>query len=432
MSTSAPVIVFENVVKDYRLGKSRYPTLKEWFLKPQERRALRRFRALQNISFSVPAGQVLGLIGENGSGKSTILKMIAGITAPTSGRVEARGRISSLLEIGTGFHPEMTGRENIYLSAALLGIPQRTIEASFDDIVRFAELETFLDTPVKHYSSGMYMRLGFSIATQVNPDILLIDEVLAVGDEIFQKKSKDVILRMAEQGKTLVFVSHDLASVGEICGRCILMENGRIQADGDARETIHEYQKRIFDRKYGDTAYAQPWFTRVGTMEARINAVHMRDAEGRAKQRFRVGEPVHFEIAYECRRRIENPGFGLSIAQDDSVVFAANTYECGIPVPPLEKGEGCIRFILPSLDLLPGVYFLSLNLFPTENFDPSIFTHKAHEVIYDLHCKLHPFQVEGSGPVQKLDGVLFLEHRWELPGRPPYAITAEPPSEAEA
>jgi len=421
MNSIPSVIQFNEVVKEYRLGKSRHPTLKEWLLKPHEGRSRKWFRALDSVSFAVSQGEVLGLIGENGSGKSTILKLIAGITSPASGSVRVRGRVSSLLEIGTGFHPEMTGRENIYLSGALLGIPQEVIRDSFDDIVRFAELEKFVDTPVKYYSSGMYMRLGFSIATRVNPDILLVDEVFAVGDEIFQKKCKDVIRRMSDLEKTLIFVSHDLSAVNEICSRCLLLEQGKVVADGPPRETIHEYEKRIFDRKYAETAYSQRWFTRGGTMEARVTQVRMLNREGQSFRHFRVGDSVRFEIEYESRRRIEGAGFGFSIARDDYPVFGTTTYQCGIQVPALDEGKGTFSLRFPSLDLLPGVYFVSVAIFPTEDFE-EFQRLKFHHKIFDLQAKLHPFQIEGEDPFQKLQGVSCLEHCWEIPGRSPCPI----------
>ncbi len=421
MSDSRPVILFDQAVKEFRLGKSQYPTLKEWLLQGKPGGGRKRFRALDGVSFQVRQGEVVGLIGENGSGKSTILKLIAGITAPTSGRVEVQGRVSSLLEVGTGFHPEMTGRENIFLSGALLGIPAETIRASFDDIVRFADLEAFIDTPVKHYSSGMYMRLGFSIATRIDPDILLIDEVLAVGDEIFQKKCKDVIRHLADRGKTLIFVSHDLAAVSEICTRCLLLEHGHVVADGLPREAIHEYERRIFDRKYAESAYRQPWFTRAGTMEARVLEVRMLDREGKPSRHFRTGQPVTFECEYECKRKIDNAGFGLSIARDDSVVFGTTTYQCQAPVPPLEAGRGVFRLSFPSLDLMPGVYFVTVNIFPSDDFE--VFQKlKFHHKIFDLQAKLHPFQLEGAPPFHQLEGLAALDHRWEIPGFPPKVI----------
>jgi len=424
MSDRAPAIVFENVSKDYRLGKSQYPTLKEWLLNLHKWEGRKRFRALEGVSFAVEQGQVLGVIGENGSGKSTILKLIAGITAPASGSVHVNGRVGSLLEIGTGFHPEMTGRENIYLSGALLGIPRRTIDEAFDEIVRFAELEQFIDTPVKHYSSGMYMRLGFSVATRVDPDILLTDEVLAVGDEVFQKKCKDVILQMADAGKTLVFVSHDLGAVTEICSRCLLLAHGRIVADGAPRETIHEYQKRIFDRKFADTALPQLWLTRGGTMEAKITAVRILDGLGRPQQHFRIGQPIQFEVEYECSRRIEKAGFGMSIARDDQVVFSTTTTQCGIPVPPLEKGPGRFRIVLPEMFLLPGIYFFSVVIYPADDLE-TLQSQKFHKKVYDLHCKLYPFELDGPGPFNRLEGVSYLEHRWEMPGTEPVTVSLE-------
>jgi lipopolysaccharide transport system ATP-binding protein len=409
------VIRFEEVQKEYRLGKSVHPTLKEWLLRPGARSRRKKFRALDRVSFSVVRGQVLGLIGENGSGKSTILKLIAGVSHPDRGQVQVSGRVSSLLEIGTGFHPEMTGRENVFLSGALLGISQSVLEDSFEDIVQFAELEDFIDTPVKHYSSGMYMRLGFSVATRVDPDILLIDEVLAVGDEIFQKKCKEVILQMAARGKTLIFVSHDLGSVAEICNRCLLIEKGQIVTDGLPREAIYEYHKRTFDRKasISEKAEEMPWFTRAGTMEVKINEVRLSNQKGEKTRHFSIGEPIAVEIEYECRHRVESAGFGLSISRDDQVLFGTTTFQCGVDVPPLEPGEGRVHLHFNAPNLMPGSYFMTVNVFPMEDLD-AFLTLKFHNKIFDLHSKQHPFLVEGENLYSQLEGTTFLEHTWEV------------------
>lgn len=203
------------------------------------------FCALKDVSFEVKPGEMVGLIGDNGSGKSTILKLITGISKPTKGKIEVQGRISALLELGAGFHPDFTGRENVFLNASILGLRRREIEARFDDIVEFAELRDFIDSPVKTYSSGMYMRLAFAIAVNVNPDILVIDEVLAVGDGPFQQKCFDQINRFRREGKTILFVTHDLATVRDLCDRAIWLQKGQIMADGLPEQVIELYNKRI-------------------------------------------------------------------------------------------------------------------------------------------------------------------------------------------
>ncbi len=239
-----PIIRFENVSKRFRLYHQRHYSLKENVLTLfRDHGRWEEFWALKAIDLEVPAGQMLGIIGENGSGKSTCLKLLARILAPDTGTVTVRGSVSALIELGAGFQPDFTGRENVYLNGSILGFTKREIDERFDDIVRFAELERFIDTPVKTYSSGMYMRLGFAIATHVDPDVLLIDEILAVGDEPFQEKCLDRIRRFREAGKTIVFVSHALGAVEALCDRVILLSKGRLVADGPPRETIETYRR---------------------------------------------------------------------------------------------------------------------------------------------------------------------------------------------
>src|SRR5690242_14713088 len=200
------------------------------------------FWALNDVSFNVPRGEALGIIGHNGAGKSTILKLLARITTPSSGEIMINGRLSALIEVGSGFHPELTGRENIYLNGSILGMMRREITEKLDSIVSFAELRQFIDTPVKRYSSGMYVRLGFSIAAHLNPDILLLDEVLAVGDAAFQQKCIERVKELQKKGTTIVFISHDLRAVQQLCDRVILLKRGQIEADGNPEETIALYQ----------------------------------------------------------------------------------------------------------------------------------------------------------------------------------------------
>jgi homopolymeric O-antigen transport system ATP-binding protein len=246
-----PMIKVENISKQYRLGASResFPTLRDAlagaFRAPLRRRGRRKTNetiwALKDVSFEIAPGEVVGIIGRNGAGKSTLLKILSRITEPTSGRAELHGRTASLLEVGTGFHPELTGRENMFLNAAILGMPRSEIERKFDEIVAFAEIEKFLDTPVKHYSSGMYVRLAFAVAAHLEPEILIIDEVLAVGDAAFQKKCLGKIQGVTQQGRTVLFVSHNMAAIKSLCGRALLLEEGRIAIEGNVDTLIDKY-----------------------------------------------------------------------------------------------------------------------------------------------------------------------------------------------
>jgi len=243
-----PVIKFQNVSKRYLKQRLRYGMLSETigqFFNAQRatHNAQNIIRALDNVSFSVSKGETLGVIGPNGAGKSTILKLISNVTVPDSGSVTATGRIGALIELGAGLHPELTGQENIFLYGAILGMKKQEVEEKFDDIVAFAEIEEFLDMPIKRYSSGMYARLGFAVAVNMNPDILLIDEVLAVGDENFQKKCFAKMNQIKNSGKIIIFVSHNLSWINKLCGRAIFLQDGKIQFDGPPRETINHYLK---------------------------------------------------------------------------------------------------------------------------------------------------------------------------------------------
>src|ERR1043166_297898 len=244
------IVRVENVSKQYRLGPRRvaYETLRE-SLAEAVRAPFRRngaksretIWALKDVSFEIAAGEIVGVIGSNGAGKSTLLKILARITEPTTGRVELYGRLASLLEVGTGFHPELTGRENIYLNGAVLGMRKAEIDQRFDEIVAFAELDKFLDTPVKHYSSGMYMRLAFAVASHLQPEILLVDEVLAVGDAAFQKKCLGKMGEVASHGRTVVFVSHNLTAVRSLCRRALWLDHGRIVGSGNTEQVVLSY-----------------------------------------------------------------------------------------------------------------------------------------------------------------------------------------------
>jgi ABC-type polysaccharide/polyol phosphate transport system ATPase subunit len=239
----SPRIRFENVAQHFRVIQERPNTLREAFTHVfRNRVSYHDFEALKGVSFSIGSGEVVGIVGRNGSGKSTLLKMVAGVYRPTAGTVKVSGKVAALIELGAGFHPDLTGRENIVINGLLLGLSRREIQAREQQIMDFAELGEFIDSPVKQYSSGMFMRLGFSIATEVDPDILLMDEILSVGDRVFQQKCLARIDEFRRQGKTILFVSHDAAAVRRICGRALLIQGGQLVADGPTDQVLDRYE----------------------------------------------------------------------------------------------------------------------------------------------------------------------------------------------
>jgi ABC-2 type transport system ATP-binding protein len=254
-------IEVEAVAKRFRVSTERHSSLKERVIRFGRRRPATDFWALRGVSFEVQEGQTVGLLGHNGSGKSTLLKCVGGILRPTEGEIRTKGRLASLLELGAGFHPDLTGRENVYLNASILGMSRRDIDARFDDIVGFAELEQFIDQQVKHYSSGMYVRLGFSVATNVDPDVLLVDEVLAVGDEAFQRKCLDRIKAFQRDGRTIVFVTHAADLVRQICDRAVVLDHGQMIAWGAPSEAVRAFREAMYrfgEDGDGDTERAEP------------------------------------------------------------------------------------------------------------------------------------------------------------------------------
>ena len=314
------------------------------------------FWCLRGANFEIPAGRTVGVIGPNGSGKSSLLGLTAGTIHPTEGSVRTHGRISSLLELGAGFHPELSGRENVFLNAALLGIPREDVKKKFDRIVDFAELREFIDMPVKHYSSGMYVRLGFSIAVEVDPDILLIDEVLAVGDLSFQFKCLDRIRDFQQRGKTLLFVSHALETVEEFCHEVFLIHHGQLVARGDPGVMIQKFIRSFMGERGGLN------MTEYGTRAVEFGEVRLLDASGNPSESFETGGALTIEIPYIAHRRIEKPVFGFSIKTSNGIfVFGSNTQLQKYDIPYIE-GDGVVRLDLSPLRLMHGNYFLSLSI----------------------------------------------------------------------
>lgn len=314
-----PILRVENLGKQYRIGarEPAYTTLRETIV-GLANAPLRRLRAgngssannliwvLQDVSFEIAPGEVIGVIGRNGAGKSTLLKILSRITQPTTGRIELFGRTASLLEVGTGFHPELTGRENIYLNGAILGMGRAEMNRKFEEIVAFAEVEQFIDTPVKHYSSGMYLRLAFAVAAHLEPEILLVDEVLAVGDASFQRKCLDKMQDVGQQGRTVIFVSHNMSAITKLCPRTLLLDQGRVIADGPSSEVVHTYLASGLSmgavREWPDLSKAP------GDEIVRLCAVRVRNRDGKISETTDIRQPVDIEIEYE----ILKPGKRLS------------------------------------------------------------------------------------------------------------------------
>ena len=318
--------------------------------------------ALKDISFEVKPGEVVGIIGPNGAGKSTLLRILSRITQPTKGYSETRGRLGSLLEVGVGFHPELTGRENIYLSGAILGMPKAHIDRKFDDIVSFAEVEKFIDTPVKHYSTGMAVRLGFAVTAHMDPDILLIDEVLAVGDAGFQKKCLGTMGSLSNSGRTLLLVSHNLAAIENHCSRTIWIEKGRIRDDGNTKDVIRAYQgsftgglePRIDLRDNG---------REKGTGQIRYTGMEFLTDAGAKPDVIRIGDKLIIRLHYHVDEVVPYPYFAVEIyTQLGTLVTIFSTWSSGLDVPSLVEGDGSIDLEIQSLTLMPGRYYISVSV----------------------------------------------------------------------
>jgi ABC-type polysaccharide/polyol phosphate transport system ATPase subunit len=350
------------------------------------------FWALKNINIDIKGGETVGLIGVNSSGKSTLLKLIGKILYPDVGHISTRGRIATLIELGAGFHPELTGRENIYINASILGFSKTEIDEKFDEIIGFSELEKFIDNPIKSYSSGMYVRLGFAVAINVNPDILLTDEILAVGDENFQKKCLNKIEEFKKNGKTIVYVSHDLGSVERICDRVLLLDNGELVLEGRSVDVISEYH-RVLIRKNGqqlgaieeseaastqkDSEFVEEaqkgkaslkssngsQKRRWGTKEAEITKVTFLDKNDQQTNVFKIDEKLKVRIDYIAHTKIESPVFGVGIHRDDGIhVTGPNTKTSGYLIEEIE-GEGFIEYIIENVRLVKGRYFLTAAIY---------------------------------------------------------------------
>ena len=427
-----------DVTKVYRryTHKKQFATLKSALVSGSLIKDLRpedTFAALKGVSFKVPAGSTYAIIGRNGSGKSTMLKCVAGITKPTTGTIGVKGRISALIELGAGFHPEISGRENVFINGIMLGLSKREIARRFDEIVEFAELEEFIDAPVKTYSSGMYMRLGFAVAIHVDPDVLLVDEVLAVGDEGFTHKCLDKFGEFRRRGRTILLVTHSLGLVERFCDEGLWVDAGLARADGDPRRVIGAYitdvEKAEEKALAASDARAQEQASveaapaevvsagdvvdaasapddmfrategRWGSREAEITRVTFIGEDGAAGHVFQAGERVTIQLAVRARQQLTDFVFGIGIFNADGVCcYGTNTDIAELKSVEL-SGDGQVDFIIENLDLVEGTYKLDVAI------------HRRDGYPYDYHRLLYTFRVKSRS---KDVGIYRPRHRWEF------------------
>jgi ABC-2 type transport system ATP-binding protein len=402
-------IVVEDISKKFRLSSHKIRSFKDGALH-FGRTSYEDFWALKEISLTVEEGTTIGILGHNGSGKSTLLKCIAGILKPTTGEVRLRGRIASLLELGAGFHPDLTGRENVFINASFLGIPRKEIAKHFDDIVAFAELEHFIDQQVKYYSSGMYVRLGFAVAINVDPDILLVDEVLAVGDEVFQKKCLDRIEQIQEEGKTILFVTHGADLARKICDRVVVLDHGLMVANGVPGESIRIFREYLHghlvdeDREDGDdgaVAHAHTHDPRI-----RITSVAL-EHPGQPDRRFLyAGEPLTIRVGVEATERVLDPVLGFQVRDSTGeVLFATDTDMLGMALPPIE-GASEIAIAIGGVPLLDGAFPISIQL--KDRHDGRLLDFREGQDVFEVvnpskagGSVLFPVTIESTQPVNR-------------------------------
>lgn len=419
-------VIAEDIYKYYKkyANRHKFLTLKSALVNRTlftDLKSDEKFAALRGVSFCVEEGKTLSIIGENGSGKSTMLKILAGISRPTEGRISTTGRISALIELGAGFHPEISGRENIFINGIILGLTKKTIQEKLEDIVRFAELEDFIDNPVKSYSSGMYMRLGFSIAINVDPDILLVDEVLAVGDASFVPKCLEKINEFKRKGKTIIFVSHDLSTVDRISDEVIWLKNGKIEMQGYPKRVIDAYLEYIGKRdekkaeiqhleeeKEGEIDVEKRW----GSREIEISNVRMLDGAGREKYIYEADEPLSIEFDVTAHKTEGDFVFGIGIFNSEGVsCYGSNTFIEDYKSRSV-SGKGSVRIKIPALNLINGAYFLDIAV------------HKRDGFPFDYHHFQYTFRV--TSPHRDV-GIIRIPHEWEFPGN----IVLDPPRETQ-
>jgi ABC-2 type transport system ATP-binding protein len=352
-------IVAENVSRRFRVYPQRHVTLKEAIVRRRHLRPVEVW-ALRDVSFQVEPGESIGFMGRNGSGKTTLLRLLAGVFRPTSGRLTVTGRVGTLLELGAGFHPDFTGRDNIYLSASIYGLRKQEVDRRLDSIVEFSELESFIDLPVRTYSAGMYMRLGFSIAVNVDAEVLLLDEVFAVGDEAFQRKCAERILDFKRQGTTIAFVSHSGAALERMCDRGVLLRQGQVEYDGETGEAIRRYQELLAGEEDPEERAAglQEW----GSGEARVTDVRLEDAAGEVREDFMPGDHVALRLKVQNREAIDPPLLAIELRDVSGALLSRAERDLGELGWDRGGEDAEVRFDVPRLPLVEGRFQFNVAL----------------------------------------------------------------------
>ena len=412
-------ITIENLSKRYEIGALQHETqLREQLVRmlraPFRGRAPKEVLwALRDVSFSVQEGEVVGIIGRNGAGKSTLLKILSRITYPTSGRVRARGRVAALLEVGAGFHEELTGRENIFLNGSVMGMKKKEVDGKLEAIVEFSGMQRFIDTPIKRYSSGMRSRLGFAVAAHLDPDVLIVDEVLAVGDAAFQKKCINAMHELRGGGRTVLFVSHNMAAVENLCSRGIWISQGEIERDGPVREVIEAYMAS-FGSAESASNELESVDGRRGNGEIRYTRVEFRSPDGELQTVTRAGRPLVVRLHYRANKPIEHPAFGFRIITEmGTVVTDASTWLHGLDIPLVPVGDGYIDLEIDAFNVMPGRYYLSLHL------DSCVESRLYDALEHAVHLDIEEAPIYGQSQSRRIDsryGLVFFPQRWHFDG----------------
>lgn len=355
---AAAALTVDHLTKTFRLHSEKNNSLK-MLIAGKKRNRYEEFTALRDVTFDVKEGEVFGVIGENGSGKSTLLKCMAGILQPNAGSVHVSKRMSALLELGAGFHPELSGRDNVFLNAAILGMARREIAGRFDEIVEFSGLESFIDSPVKTYSTGMYVRLAFAVAINVDPQLLIIDEILAVGDVTFQQKCLEKFVDFRNEGRTIVLVTHAMNSVKDMCDRAIWLTHGRISGEGDPAELVEAYTEMML----GDRNRNEDGSVRRGSGEIQIERVELFvGASETPVKRFRTSDSIRLRLHYRAEKSVPKPVFGFAIEHlGGATVTAPCTRDVGL-LPASVSGEGYVEIAMDNVAMLPGTYDLHTSI----------------------------------------------------------------------
>jgi len=411
-------ILVEHLSKEYRLGKQNQANmlrerlaslLKKPFAKDAD--TGESLWALRDVTFSVKEGEVVGIIGRNGAGKSTLLKVLSKITYPTAGRVKVRGRVASLLEVGTGFHEELTGRENIYLNGSILGMKRREVEAKLEQIIDFAGVARFIDTPIKRYSSGMRLRLGFAVAAHLDPDVLIVDEVLAVGDAGFQKKCLSVMEDLRKGGRTVLFVSHNMAAVENLCSRGIWIDSGHVRQDGAAHEVIRSYLSSFVETQQSTTDLSGV-SSHHGNGDVRYTGMAFLEHDGmQPKLVTRSGDSIRLRFFYHAKKAVPYTSFGFQMFTEmGTLVSDTSTWHHSLDIPEIPPGDGYLDLEIDFLNLLPARYHFSLWITGVGGV-----VHDAVEHCASLEVELSNIYQSGKN-IDSRSGIVYFPQRWVLEG----------------